>query len=202
MGLHNFPAFAAEIIRENRSFPPEWFFLPHDVSSPHKLPAELRESRSVVVCLYGPNTRPFVASFGANLPGVGIVLVMKRTQLPELPDLEDMGVHGALLAEAATLDRLRQAVKSVAGGVRYLCPECQASVASNRQIRREPSLTPRQAEILRFMGAGSSTKEIAHALGVTIKTIETQRRRIMIRTGTDSLAGLIKYAIRTNLATL
>jgi DNA-binding NarL/FixJ family response regulator len=60
-------------------------------------------------------------------------------------------------------------------------------------------LTGRQREILQLVAEGRSTKEIASALELSVKTVETHRSRIMDRLGIRDIAGLVRLAIRTGL---
>ena len=60
-------------------------------------------------------------------------------------------------------------------------------------------LTPRQREILQLVAEGKSTKEIAFALEISVKTVETHRAQIMERLNIHDVPGLVKYAMRTGL---
>lgn len=57
-------------------------------------------------------------------------------------------------------------------------------------------LTPREREVLSMIGAGKATREIANALAVSVKTIETHRSRIKEKTGLQTNAELIRFGIR------
>jgi len=61
-------------------------------------------------------------------------------------------------------------------------------------------LTQRQSQVLRLLALGSSTREIAQELKVSIKTVETHRAEVMKRLGLRDLASLVRYAIRTGIA--
>lgn len=60
-------------------------------------------------------------------------------------------------------------------------------------------LTPRQRETLQLIAEGYSTKEIAFALGVSVKTVETHRAQLKERLGIYSVAGLVRFALRVGL---
>ena len=62
------------------------------------------------------------------------------------------------------------------------------------------ALTPRQREVLQMIAEGTGTKEIAHLLGVSVKTVETHRAQLMERLGIRDIAGLVRYALRVGLA--
>lgn len=59
--------------------------------------------------------------------------------------------------------------------------------------------TPRETEIIRLLGEGKSNKEIASVLGITARTVETHRAKIMLKLGFHSIAELVHYAIQNQL---
>jgi DNA-binding NarL/FixJ family response regulator len=61
------------------------------------------------------------------------------------------------------------------------------------------SLTPRQREIVRLLAEGKTNKEVAHALGISVKTAETHRNNIMRKLQLRSFSHLVRYAVRHNL---
>jgi DNA-binding NarL/FixJ family response regulator len=62
-----------------------------------------------------------------------------------------------------------------------------------------PTLSPREREIVQLLAEGKSNKEVARALGITVKTAETHRGNIMRKMQFNSLSDLIRYAIRNNI---
>jgi DNA-binding NarL/FixJ family response regulator len=64
------------------------------------------------------------------------------------------------------------------------------------------ALSPREREVLQLIAEGKSTKEIAAAQAVSVKTVETRRKQIMDKLDLHSVAELTKYAIREGLTTL
>ena len=63
-------------------------------------------------------------------------------------------------------------------------------------------LTPREREVLQMIAEGNKTKKIALALHVSVKTVETHRRKIMDKLGVDSVAQLTKFALKEGLTSL
>ncbi len=63
-------------------------------------------------------------------------------------------------------------------------------------------LTDREREVLQLLAEGRSTKQIGAALGISIKTVETHRRRIMSHLQFESLAELTKFAIRNGITSV
>jgi DNA-binding NarL/FixJ family response regulator len=69
-------------------------------------------------------------------------------------------------------------------------------LSSSRQEKQATPLTRRQREIVRLLASGSSNKEVATALSISIKTVQTHRAAIMRKLGFRSIANLVRYAVR------
>ena len=61
------------------------------------------------------------------------------------------------------------------------------------------ALTPRQREVLQLLAKGQSVKEIAFALSLSVKTVETHRAQLMERLQIRDLPALVRFAIRAGL---
>jgi DNA-binding NarL/FixJ family response regulator len=114
------------------------------------------------------------------------------------------GASAYVLKKRAYEDLVR-AVKAVLKGKKYLSPTIARGVIndyvelSNTAVPENPAfvvLTDREREVLQQVAEGKTTKEIAAALRVSVKTIETHRRNIMEKLNLHSVAELTKYAIR------
>jgi len=103
---------------------------------------------------------------------------------------------------------LVNAVQDVSAGKLFLTPKVSNivlqgflkngnQVAAAEQKRAKP--TPREVQIIRLLVEGKSNKVIAADLGISIRTVETHRSRIMVKLGLHSLAELFHYAIRQKL---
>jgi DNA-binding CsgD family transcriptional regulator len=62
-----------------------------------------------------------------------------------------------------------------------------------------PKLSPREVEVVRLLAQNKSNKEVSSVLGISVKTIEAHRARILLKLQLDSLVGLVHYAIRNHL---
>lgn len=128
--------------------------------------------------------------------------------------VERMFAAGALayvLKNDASGELLR-AIDSALGGERFLshslraASEADAVDAAGAPLGRCANidcelLTPREREILRLLARGRRSKDIAAELGISVKTVETYRSRLMHKLSIDSLVGLVKFAIRAGLVT-
>ena len=165
--------------------------------------------------------RPDVALLDIGMPGLNGLEVAKRvpkespkTRIIILSMHGDVtyvkqalraGIAGYLLKGAAVAE-LPLALKAVMRGETYLSPKISKQVV---ELLRDPSeetdslsgLTTRQREILQLIAEGRSTKEIAGVLGVSIKTVETHRARLMERLDIHDVPGLVRFAIRSGLVT-
>lgn len=116
----------------------------------------------------------------------------------------DSGLHGFVDKRGSSAAALSRAIGAVVHGDRYFSP----SVTRVRErVFGDPRswfklLTPRQIELLRLIGSGSSNSEVAASLGLSPRTVETHRQLIMAKLGIHSVRDLIGYAIRHGLAKL
>ena len=114
------------------------------------------------------------------------------------------GAAGYLLKDTDA-DEIALAVKAVAAGKTYLTSAVSKQVVENYLQRLGPEakptdiLTPRQREILHAIAEGQSTKEIARAFGISVKTVETHRTQLMERLNIHDIPGLVRYAIRAGM---
>jgi DNA-binding NarL/FixJ family response regulator len=60
-------------------------------------------------------------------------------------------------------------------------------------------LTSREREVLQLLAEGKGTKQIAAALGISVKTVETHRANLMRALGLDSISDLVRYAVRNRI---
>lgn len=67
---------------------------------------------------------------------------------------------------------------------------------------RGNQLTKREREVVKYLAEGMTNREIAEFLGLSTRTVEAHRARIMIKSDFRDIAGLVKYAIREGLTTL
>jgi two-component system response regulator NreC len=120
----------------------------------------------------------------------------------------DAGARGYLLKSDLT-EYLVKAVKAVSQGKRFLTPKVSEIVlegflkARSRQRQGERAsarTTPREVEVIRLLAEGNSNKEAAALLGITVRTVETHRAKIMLKLGLHSLTELIHYAMRQGIA--
>jgi DNA-binding NarL/FixJ family response regulator len=96
------------------------------------------------------------------------------------------------LARDADEAELERAVRAVARGEVWLNPDRSLG-------EMQPSLTPRQREVLQLIVDGLSTSAIALRLHISVKTVETHRTALMARLDIHNVAGLVHYAISSGI---
>jgi DNA-binding NarL/FixJ family response regulator len=106
------------------------------------------------------------------------------------------GITGYVLKTQAATD-LIDAMTRVASGSVYVSPGVsrEAVEDAGREEGCGP-LTPRERQVLQLVAEGRTTKEVASTLGISVKTADTHRTRIMEKLDIHEVAGLVRYAIR------
>src|SRR5467141_2581923 len=119
----------------------------------------------------------------------------------------DAGALGYVL-KSDLAAHLVKAAKDVSAGKLFLTPRVSDIVLKgflkngNQPEPRENSRarpTSREVQVIRLLAEGKANKETAAELGITLRTIETHRAKIMLKLGLHSLAELIHYAIRNKI---
>jgi len=134
-------------------------------------------------------------------PGTKTIILTQHTEEPYILEALRAGVHGYVLKSQAVSDMI-QAIRDVHRGRLYLSPAISNVVVGayreRGELPRDP-LTPREREVLQLIAEGKSTKQVAEVLGITVKTAESHRSRIMFKLEIHEKAGLVRYAIKRGL---
>jgi DNA-binding NarL/FixJ family response regulator len=161
--------------------------------------------------------KPQLAVIDVEMPGIGGIEAARRirdvspqTRIVALTmyadayyqdRMRDAGASAYVLKNEA-IDQLVAAVKATLRGEEHFPrpKERQGPVVEKRSARIDTDeLSAREREVLRLLAEGRRTAEIADVLGISPKTVETYRSRLMNKLDIDSLSGLIKFAIRAGL---
>lgn len=142
----------------------------------------------------------------AHAPEAKVIILSVHSTEEHVVRALRAGAKGYVLKEAAPQE-LISAVRTVSEGGTWLPSQLSRQVldAYLRRIQAtDPPnlLTARQREILRLIADGSSTKQIAADLDVSVKTVESHRAQIMAKLGIHDTAGLVRYAIRHGISEL
>lgn len=156
--------------------------------------------------LPGRNGLSVAEQLRSELPDIKVVILSMFTSEGYIMQALKTGVQGCVPKEAC-LEEVARAVQSVSDGDVYFS-EGVARMALGRMVRNGHSpaspedLTQREREVLVQIAEGLSNKEIASALNLGVRTVETHRDRLMRKLGIHSVAGLTKFAIRHGLSAL
>jgi DNA-binding NarL/FixJ family response regulator len=137
-----------------------------------------------------------------------LILTMHESD-PLIREVLDAGASGFLLKSDATRD-LVSAVEAIRRNKSYFTSHvAQLVLDGYLDKKKKPAaadgdqpplrLTPRQREIVQLLAEGKSSKEVAAALDLSVKTAETHRANIMRRLDCHSVSELVRYAIRNNI---
>jgi len=134
-------------------------------------------------------------------PRTRIILLTMHTEEPYVLEALQAGTVGYVLKTQAAVD-IVQAIREVARGAIYLSPGVSEGVVeaylTKRDLPPDP-LTPREHQVLQLIVEGKTTKALAAFLGISVKTAESHRMRIMSKLDVHETAGLVRYAIREKL---
>lgn len=129
-----------------------------------------------------------------------ILLTMHTEDQYVLPALR-AGITGYVLKTKAAAD-LIQAIHEVSRGMIYLSPGISGVVVqaylAKTDLPTDP-LSSRERQVLQLIAEGKTTKEVAVVLGVSVKTAESHRSRIMEKLDIHETASLVRFAIRRGL---
>jgi len=143
-----------------------------------------------------------------EMPEVKVLILSMYANTDYVMRIIQCGARGFVIKEAPT-DELMQAIETVHSGGSHFSPDV-ARVALNHVVRGNKGehaapimrLTPRESEVLLHIADGLSNKEIACALQIGARTVETHRERIMRKLDIHSIAGLTRFAISQGLVSL
>ena len=134
-------------------------------------------------------------------PGTRTVVLTVLAERQNVLEALRAGAKGYVVRTQAAADLLL-AIHEVSRGTIYLSPSISGIVVeAYLTLSDTPSdpLTPRERQVLQLVAEGRRTREIADLLGVSVKTAESHRARIMGKLGIRQTAGLVRYAIRQGL---
>ena len=164
-------------------------------------------------------TQPDVAVIDLVMPRLSGLEAIRRIheELPEIPVLaltvheEDeyvlpavrAGATGYLVKDSA-VSELLAAVRALCAGQAYFGPQAARVLAQQYrrpELSEDPygTLSPREREVFHQVIVGRTTKEVARILGISVKTADNHRWRLMEKLGVHNTAELVRYAARRGL---
>ena len=134
-------------------------------------------------------------------PKTKVVLLTMHTENHHVLDALRAGIKGYVLKTKAS-EELVQAIQEVSLGKLYLTPGVSEVVVqaylAKTDLPPEP-LSLREREVLELIAEGKTTKEVAVVLGISVKTAESHRTRMMEKLNVHETASLVRYAIKRGI---
>lgn len=145
-----------------------------------------------------------IAAFRDTVPTCSILVFSGRDETIYAERCIRAGAAG-YVQKSVSAELIIEAIVNVSNGETWISPRMTALVLE-RQLRRagsEPqrgfsSLTDREIQVFRLIGAGLSVRDIAKKVGLSPKTIETHRRRIKAKLSISTASELVSFAARWN----
>jgi DNA-binding NarL/FixJ family response regulator len=139
-------------------------------------------------------------------PGCEVLILTLHDSEQLAKEVLAAGARGYVLKSDAATD-LVAAVNALGRHVPFFTSKVASMVlagflnsASGENRARSPGeLTARERQVLQLLAEGKSNKEVANALGISVKTVETHRANIMHKLGLHSMTELVRYAMRNKI---
>jgi two-component system, NarL family, response regulator NreC len=136
-----------------------------------------------------------------SCPKTKTILLTQHDEDQYVMEALGVGVKGYVLKNQAATD-LIHAIQQVSRGEVYLSPGVSRVVMEgfrSKSGKPEERLTQRERQVLQLIAEGKSTKDVANLLGVSVKTAESHRCRLMQKLEIHETASLVRYAVRRGL---
>ena len=134
-------------------------------------------------------------------PATKTILLTQHDEDQYVSEALEAGVKGYVLKSQAAHD-LIDAIRHVSRGSVYLSPVISAALMEayrTRSTRPKDPLTAREKQVLQLIAEGKSTKDVASILGISTKTAESHRTRLMQKLDIHETASLVLYAVRRGI---
>jgi len=142
-----------------------------------------------------------VREMSRSCPKTKTILLTQHEEDQYIREALEAGVRGYVLKSQAAND-LVHAIHQVSRGQFYLSPGVSRAVVeayrTKSQMPADP-LTVRERQVLQLIAEGRSTKDVASLLGISVKTAESHRTRLMQKLDIHETASLVRYAVRRGL---
>jgi DNA-binding NarL/FixJ family response regulator len=133
------------------------------------------------------------ARFRQQFPHIAVLILSMHDKVEYVSQAMQAGARGYVLKDAPGKDIVLAIETVMAGGIYY-------SAALARQLARpsvqDKQLSAREQEVLQQLAGGHSNKQIARALDLSVRTVETHRLNIKRKLGIEGQAELIRYAVQ------
>ena len=140
-------------------------------------------------------------SIGRASPKTKVILLTQHGEDQYISGALEAGVCGYVLKSQVASDLVR-AIQQVSHGQVYLSPGVSGALMDayrSKSDKPADPLTPRERQVLQLIAEGKSTKDVASLLGISVKTAESHRTRLMQKLDIHETATLVRYAVRQGI---
>jgi two-component system secretion response regulator SsrB len=135
-------------------------------------------------------------------PDTKILVFSGMTDSATVRQALEAGVHG-IIEKTASIDLLEKAINAVAAGEPFygdaITKVMHDLVIDSGTIQSQSGLSPREQQVLRLVAEGNSNREVATQLGISLKTAENHRHKIMRKLNAHNGADLTREAFRLGI---
>lgn len=140
----------------------------------------------------------FIVDVRKKFPELKILVLSMHDESELLRDVIKTGVNGYVL-KSNSREELVKAIRNVIMGEHYVSPDVSLKLMEQDQRKNSSVLTEREIEIVKLISKEYSNKQIADALFISERTVESHRKNIFRKSETHTVVGLIKYAMQHKL---
>ncbi len=139
-----------------------------------------------------------------ELPQVRVLVLSMHESEQLLRQVLEAGARGYVLKSDAGQELVR-AIRALESGQVYFTPKVSEMLmtgylgGSKDSGENVTPLSAREREVVQLLVEGRSNKEVATALGISVKTVETHRARIMEKLNLKAFSDMVRYAVRNNI---
>jgi two-component system, NarL family, response regulator NreC len=183
-----------------------------EASTPAEALGKVRQVRTDIVLMdtsqLGMNGFEAARLITKDSEGTRLIFLAMQEEEEDLRLCLDAGASG-YIAKDVPAARLIGAVRDVYQGRKYVSPQVLGKLVEGFRYRRTPLgqtrsavLTPRELEVLKMIAEGNSVKEIAHQLGLSVKTVDSHKFNLMRKLDIHNKVQLVIYAIQNQILQL
>jgi DNA-binding NarL/FixJ family response regulator len=141
------------------------------------------------ICMPRMNGIEAAACIVKLLPRTRVIALSAQGERPFMSQMVEAGVQGFVLKDQS-VSMLAEAIRTVMAGQTWLPDASEILSGPEKRL-----LSRRERVVLQELAAGKRAREVAEAMGISTKTVDTYRRRMMTKLGLESQAELVKYAV-------
>lgn len=140
-----------------------------------------------------------------RFPDIKVLALTMVKDEEKIREMTEAGASGYIFKNSG-VEELVEAIYKVMDGELYFSDEAVYSIITRKKNKdkkeptREADLTDREREVLQYICKEYTNSEIAEELYISVRTVDAHRRNLLQKTGARNTAGLVRYAMKHNLA--